>query len=80
MNRFLLIRETDVTGISGTGIVAEGIEFIDGTVVVRWLDTAVSQVPGSALVKPTTVIHADVQSVIALHGHDGATVIQWLDR
>lgn len=35
MNRFELVRDVDVTGISGTGVVAEGVEFSDGTVALR---------------------------------------------
>jgi hypothetical protein len=29
-------------------------------------------------VKPTTVVHEDAASVIGLHGHNGATHIEWL--
>jgi hypothetical protein len=76
MRRFHLHRRSDITGISGTGIVAEGIQFTDRTVVLRWLK---SDWAGLARVKPTTVIHDDIESVIALHGHDGATQILWVD-
>lgn len=77
--RFRLIRTQDLTGMSGTGIVAEGVEFTDGTVVVRWLDRGVSDVNRERGVKPTTVVHPDIQSVEALHGHNGATEVDWLD-
>ena len=33
--RFLLLREEDISGVSGTGIVAEGIEFYDGVCALR---------------------------------------------
>ena len=33
---FVLQRNEDETGVSGTGIVAEGVEFSDGTVALRW--------------------------------------------
>jgi hypothetical protein len=79
MRSFLLVREVDITGVSGTGIVAEGVEFSDGSVVVRWLDAGVSPVNRARGVKPTTVLHPDVQSVEALHGHNGATIVQWID-
>ena len=75
MRRFRLERDVDVTGISGTGHVAEGVEFTDGVVVVRWLahprrwDT----------ILPTTVVHPSIENVIALHGHDGGTRVEWLD-
>lgn len=33
---FQLHRDEDPTGVSGPGIVADGVEFDDGTVVIRW--------------------------------------------
>jgi hypothetical protein len=41
---FMLRRTEDVSGLSGTGMVAEGVEFTDGRVAMRcrteliWLD------------------------------------------
>lgn len=77
MRRFQIRRDVDVTGVSGTGIVADGVQFADGTTVVRWRVT--STVHAERGVKPTTVIHPDVASVEALHGHNGATRVEWLD-
>lgn len=34
---FSMVRGSDESGVSGTGKVLEGVEFWDGTVVVRWL-------------------------------------------
>lgn len=34
--RFLPERHVDVTGVSGVGPVAEGLEWSDGTVSLRW--------------------------------------------
>lgn len=68
-SRFLLRRTEDVTGVSGTGVVAEGIQFSDGTVVVRW-------VTGD---HRSTVLWPSIESVVAIHGHGGATVVQWID-
>jgi hypothetical protein len=67
--RFLLYRTEDVSGISGTGVVAEGIRFSDGTVVLRW-------VTGD---HRSTVVWPDIESVKAIHGHGGATSIQFID-
>lgn len=63
---FTLVRETDVSGISGTGIVAEGVEFSDGTVALRWRTEW-----------PTSVVFHDrgIEAVEAIHGHGGATRI-----
>lgn len=35
---FVLYRDTDVTGISGTGPVADGVVYPDGVTVMRWRD------------------------------------------
>lgn len=65
---FVLVRDTDVTGISGTGVVAQGVEFADGTVALRWLSDW-----------PTSVVFHDrgIAAVEAVHGHGGATRIVW---
>ena len=70
IRRFVLSRTEDISGVSGTGIVAEGIEFSDGTVALRWTSA-----------NPTSVVFHDngVESVEAIHGHSGATKIVWLD-
>lgn len=80
MRRFHLVRDADVTGVSGTGIVAEGVAYSDGTVALRWLDAGVSQANRERGVRPTTVVHESVASVIALHGHGGATHVAWIDE
>lgn len=77
--RFVLVREVDVTGISGTGIVVEGIQFSDGTVACRWVTPGISEINLERGVRPTTVIHESVRSVVALHGHNGATKLVWYD-
>jgi hypothetical protein len=75
--RFTLVRRVDVTGISGTGVVAEGVQFSDGTTVLRWLTAGTAR---PDVVRPTTVVHEDVGSVLALHGHGGSSTIEWLDE
>lgn len=66
--RFRLIRHFDVSGVSGTGVVAEGVEFGDGAVALRWKGD-----------HPSTVAWDSVESILAVHGHDGATELIWLD-
>ena len=65
MRTFVLERDEDVTGISGTGVVAEGVEFEDGTVALRW---CVGE-------HRSTVIWPHIGAVKAIHGHDGKTRI-----
>jgi hypothetical protein len=66
--RFRLIRHQDVSGVSGTGPVAEGVQFTDGAVALRWYGDY-----------PTTTVWDGIDSVIAIHGHGGATEVEWLD-
>jgi hypothetical protein len=68
MRTFYLDRTEDSTGVSGRGLVAQGVKFNDGLVVVRWLGAT-----------PTTTIHQSIESVELIHCHDGLTVIRWTD-
>jgi hypothetical protein len=67
-SRFALVRHTDVTGISGTGVVAWGIVWPDGSVDIRWRGSRPSSVHWDNLDDPTTI-----------HGHGGATEFVWID-
>lgn len=69
MRRFYLIRHTDPSGVSGTGIVAHGVEFGDGAVALRWVST-----------KPSTSVWDSLDDMISVHGHGGSTVVRWLDH
>jgi hypothetical protein len=40
MRRFAMHRRFDVSGVSGTGLVLEGVHFSTGAVVVHWLTPA----------------------------------------
>lgn len=70
LRRFELHRDTDVSGVSGIGIVAGGVVFPDGVVALRWYSDW-----------PTSVVFHDkgIESVEKVHGHDGRTRIVWLD-
>lgn len=65
---FELVRHADVSGVSGTGVVAEGCVFTDGSVALRWRGD-----------NPATAVWPDLDSVLAVHGHHGATEVNWLD-
>lgn len=68
MRRLKLERDEDVTGISGVGTVAYGVQFPDGTIVLRW-DTKVR----------STVFYDSIEDVITITGHGGRTRVVWLD-
>lgn len=69
MRCFILRRDMDVSGVSGTGVVALGVQFSDGLVVLRWLGEHGS-----------TVIWPSIEDAKAVHGHDGLTQVVWLAR
>lgn len=64
MIRFVLQRDEDVFGVSGVGVVAEGVVFSDGTAVLRWRGEW-----------PTSVVFHDrgLEAVQEIHGHGGRT-------
>lgn len=68
MRRFVLRRMEDETGVSGTGDVAEGVVFGDGTTVLHWRTTPTS-----------TGIYSSVANLEDLHGHGGRTLVVFLD-
>jgi hypothetical protein len=66
---FALYRITDVSGVSGEGIVAFGVEFANGRAALQF------HVDG----KPSNIAVWDsVTDLLEVHGHDGATEIVWL--
>lgn len=67
---FILQRDVDVTGVSGTGVVAWGVEFPDGVCALRWTSQW-----------PTSVVFHDrgMEGVRAVHGHDGKTQVMYTD-
>lgn len=66
--RFVLQRDEDETGISGTGIVVEGVEFSDGRVAYRWMSE-----------HRTDQLADSMEKVEIVHGHNGKTRIVWID-
>lgn len=66
MREFVLMRNEDPSGVSGTGKVAEGVEFHDGQVVLSWFGQHHS-----------IEVSPDIETVVAVHGHGGRTQIVW---
>jgi hypothetical protein len=67
--RFVLIRNEDVSGVSGTGIVGEGVQFSNGKVAMTWF---------SHLGSVTTMDNMEVLKKTSVH--KGNTKIMWLDE
>lgn len=69
MRRFILLRIKDATGVSGTGVVAEGTVFTDGMSVIHWLR------------EPYAMgVYQTLNDVIAVHGHEGGTQLHFIDE
>ena len=64
---FVLRRLVDATGISGTGIVAQGVLFANDKCALAWVTEWTS-----------VAVYDSIDDVEAVHGHDGQTVIEWL--
>jgi hypothetical protein len=69
MRFFLLERSEDVSGTSGTGIVAEGCEFSSGWCAITWLTPL-----------GTYAWYPNIKSIDGVHGHGGKTRVVWLDE
>lgn len=70
LRRFYLERKEDPTGMSGTGRVAEGVEFENGMVAWSWLSP-----------NATVTIANSITQVEKLHSHNGKdpTKVVWVD-
>lgn len=63
-----MVRKEDISGVSGTGHVADGVVFHDGTSVIYWRTQHAS-----------IAIYKSLDDLLAIHGHEGATGIEWVD-
>jgi hypothetical protein len=68
VRRFELHRHEDETGVSGTGVVAEGVVFDNGKIAMAWLSRHAS-----------LTIYDNMEAVESVHGHKGKTQIVWRD-
>lgn len=65
-----MIRDEDVSGISGVGWVADVVEFENGKCVVAWLTRKTGDVASVS-------VFDSLEEIQRIHGHDGST---WLER
>lgn len=69
MKTFYLVRIEDVHGVSGTGVVAEGLIADNGMVAMFWLSET-----------PTATVFQRVSDILKIHGHEGKTVLVMAGR
>ena len=69
MRDFVLVREKDVTGTSGIGIVAEGVVFSDGQAILKWLREPFS-----------LGVYSSIGHLLAVHGHEGNTHVEFNEQ
>lgn len=69
MKRFVLHRIEDETGVSGTGHVADGVQFQNLKCVLCWKTTFSS-----------IAVYDNIETLMKIHGHDGKTVLKWIDH
>lgn len=67
--RFVIQRDIDETGVSGTGQVVEGVQFEDGRVAFRWCANPAR----------STGSFDTLEEMMGIHGHDGKTRAVWAD-
>ena len=65
MRFFYLHRKNDVSGVSGAGIVANGVEFDSGRVAMTWVKTDWGVVG----------VYDNIKAVEQVHGHGGDTEV-----
>lgn len=66
--RFVFLRDEDETGVSGTGLVVEGVMYSDGRCHYRWMTE-----------HRTDQMADSLDKLEIIHGHNGRTRIVFLD-
>lgn len=77
LRRFQLVRHEDESGVSGTGVVAVGVEFPSGYVEVEWLNNENNRVQTE--MNGHASYPGGVDDLIEVHGHGGRTEVVWVD-
>ena len=72
--RFEVWRDEDVSGVSGTGKIVEGVQFSDGQLVTYWLGG-----PPMFQPKVDVWINPGIDPFEKIHSHGGRTRVVWLD-
>lgn len=65
--RFKLVRTVDITGISGTGEIAYGVQYPDGSVDLCWLKHG------------THGYYKNIDQIWQIHCYNNNAAIMWMD-
>lgn len=66
MRLFYLERHEDESGVSGVGIIAEGVELSNGKCILSWLTQHHS-----------VAVYDNMKELVEIHGHNGKTVLKY---
>lgn len=65
----MLYRTRDISGVSGTGVVAYGVQFPNGKVAIAWTCKPAQSV----------AVWDSLEDAAKVHGHGGATIVTFVD-
>lgn len=65
---FRMLRERDESGVSGTGWIAEGVQFSNGKCALAWMGAVAS-----------VAVYDSLEALTKIHGHGGATKVVFLE-
>lgn len=68
MKQFLLNRKEDISGVSGTGVIAHGVILPSGRVVMEWVTKHKS-----------IAIYDSIDEIQMLHAHPGKTELIYIN-
>ena len=77
MRRFLLQRIEDESGVSGSGFVAEGIQFTDGLCALTWRYVNGKRVAIGDW--SSVAVYPSLDKLNRIHGHGGKTLVRFID-
>jgi hypothetical protein len=71
LRRFLLVRDVDVSGSSGCGVVADGVLSDSGKAALFWR--------GGRAGARGIGLYDSLDDLRRIHGHDGLTMVEFID-
>ena len=78
--RFELVRTEDVSGTSGTGVVATGVGYPNGAVHMMWYNDGKEELDVDSNGFSFKPAPDGVTATEIIHGHGGRTEVQYIDE